>query len=367
MLASRPEPAQPKTTSMGRPRSPEAMPESDPAYPILSGMLGIVPASRWTFARVAANGGLVSLFGSRANVKGVAWLADELRCQRTKCPTGPRIAATLESLDGFDSGITLVFADAHTHFGILAILRTADLGPFTSSEITILTLGLDALSDRLSALRLQPPRQFAAERGDSEIGATATFSDQAFYVLDGDLKIVLAWSSEEQRRTALTGMRTQIAERLPIVLEETVRELTAAWATESVKHSGLARPVPFLVVRTRPLFGPAGLFTGVRIDRFQPPNSLTGAAAQFHVSPREVQVLALLLDGCHLDQIAQQLYITSSTVQDHIKSMLDKTLSHNRSELIARVLGWKSTLSSQAPIAQPNRVSAGQPTQRPNI
>ena len=152
------------------------------------------------------------------------------------------------------------------------------------------------------------------------------------------------------------------------MLEETVRELTAAWSTESVKHSGLARPVPFLVVRTRPLFGPAGLFTGVRIDRFQPPNSLTGAAAQFHISPREVQVLALLLDGYHLDQIAQQLYITSSTVQDHIKSMLDKTRSHNRSELIARVLGWKSTLSSVAPIGvhlQPNRRSADSPHQAP--
>ena len=65
--------------------------------------------------------------------------------------------------------------------------------------------------------------------------------------------------------------------------------------------------------------------------------------AQFHISPREVQVLALLLDGNHLDQTAKQLYITSSTVQDHIKSLMDKTRSRNRSELIARVLGWKST------------------------
>ena len=92
--------------------------------------------------------------------------------------------------------------------------------------------------------------------------------------------------------------------------------------------------------------GPAGLFIGVRIDRFQEPNSLTGAADRFHFSPREVQVLALLLDGNHLDQIAKQLHITSSTVQDHIKSMLDKTESRNRSELIARVLGWDSTPSA---------------------
>jgi hypothetical protein len=123
----------------------------------------------------------LSLFGSHANGKVLAWLADELRRQRTKCPTGPRIAATLESLDGFESGITLVFADARTHLGILAIFRTADLGPFTSSEITILTLG----SDRLSALRLELPQHIAAEPGDFEMDAISAFSDQAFYVLDG--------------------------------------------------------------------------------------------------------------------------------------------------------------------------------------
>ena len=60
---------------------------------------------------------------------------------------------------------------------------------------------------------------------------------------------------------------------------------------------GVAHPVPFLVVRTRPMSGPAGLFIGVRIDRFQPPHSLTGPAERFHISPRELQVLALLLDG----------------------------------------------------------------------
>jgi DNA-binding CsgD family transcriptional regulator len=93
--------------------------------------------------------------------------------------------------------------------------------------------------------------------------------------------------------------------------------------------------------------GPAGLFIGVRIDRFQPPNSLVRVAERFHISPREVQVLALLLDGKHIDQIGTQLSITSSTVQDHIKSMLDKTASNNRSELIARVLGWESTPSDR--------------------
>lgn len=322
----------------------EAMPLSDPAYPILSGILDVVPASRWTFARVAPSGDIVSIFGSHLNTEGEAGLADEFERQRAKSPTGPRIAATLGSLDGFQSGITLVFADARAYFGILTLLRTPELGSFTSSEISMLTFSLDALSERLSEIRLQPAHEHAvAQPSAGSRGSAGTASEEAFYVLDSDLQIVLAWSSEDQRRIALTGLHTRIAERLPVVLEETVRELTAAWSGESVKQPGRAQPVAFLVVRTQPMSGPAGLFIGVRIDRFQPANSLSGPASRFHISPREVQVLALLLDGRHLDQIAQQLHITSSTVQDHIKSMLDKTGSRNRSELIARILGWEST------------------------
>jgi DNA-binding CsgD family transcriptional regulator len=178
------------------------------------------------------------------------------------------------------------------------------------------------------------------------LGSASELPDEAFYVLDSDLQIVLAWNADGQRRIALTSLHTRIAERLPTVLEEAVRALTAGWSSGSMNQPGISRPVPFLVVRTQPMSGPAGLFIGVRIDRFQEPNSLTGAAHRFHISAREVQVLALLLDGKHLDQIAKQLHITSSTVQDHIRSMLVKTESGNRSELIARVLGWESTPSA---------------------
>jgi DNA-binding CsgD family transcriptional regulator len=320
-----------------------AMPQSDPAHSIVAGILRVVPASRWTFARVDQVGELVSFFGSESNGAGQARLEDEFKRQRAKVPLGPRIAATLGSLDDLASGITLLFADARANFGILTLLRTADLGPFTSSEISMLTFALDAASDRLSALRLHPPPPIEEELPEGALRP----AEGAFYVLDRDLQIVLAWSSEDQRRVALTGLQTRIAERLPMVLEDTVRELTQAWSGDPPQQrAGVARPVSFLVVRTQPMSGPTGLFVGVHVDRFRPANSLTGAADRYHISPREVQVLALLLDGSHLDQISDRLHITSSTVQDHIKSMLDKTESRNRSELIARVLGWESTPSA---------------------
>ncbi|HMD01419.1 MAG TPA: helix-turn-helix transcriptional regulator [Candidatus Baltobacteraceae bacterium] len=291
---------------------------------------------------------MAALFSSTGNGDEPSQFArDEFEHRRTTAKTGSRIAATLGPLGEFESGITLLFADARTDFGILTLLRTAELGPFTSSEISVLTLALDAASDRLSALRLQPvEHEPVVQHGHHERGLASESAESAFYVLDTDLQIVLAWSSEDQRRIALTGLHTRIAERLPPVLEETVRELTAGWSSGGAQEPGVGHPVPFLVIHTRPMSGPAGLFIGVRLDRFQPPNSLTGAAERFHISPREVQVLALLLDGNHLDQIATRLHITSSTVQDHIRNMLEKTSSRNRSELISRVLGWDSTPGS---------------------
>ncbi len=49
----------------------------------------------------------------------------------------------------------------------------------------------------------------------------------------------------------------------------------------------------------------------------------------------------MLLDGEKLEEIGRKLHIAASTVQHHVRSMVDKTESRNRTELIARVLGWE--------------------------
>lgn len=329
------------------------VPESDPAYPIIKAILRVVPASHWSFARLMPDGGLAGLLlDSKGNGAELLRLKDEFERQREKAKKGPRIAATLGPLGDFESGITLLFADANASFGILTLLRTSELGPFTSSEISVLALSLDGTSERLSALRLDSPKTGRQARPDGDdrpsVPERATeapeVSGESFYVLDPDFQIVLAWTAEQQRRVALTGLRTRIADRLPGVLEEAVRGLIADWRSDSgTQKTGIAHPVPFLVVRTQPMSGPAGLFIGVRIDRFKPPKSLRGPAARFQISPRELQVLAMLLDGERLEEIGKKLHIATSTVQHHVRRMVDKTESRNRTELIARVLGWEST------------------------
>jgi len=309
--------------------------------------LEVVPASRWAFARLKADGDLEKLLESGAGGASLEKLEGELERQRADVRTGPRIAAALGPLSEYESGVTLLFADDRSTFGILTLLRTTELGSFTSAEIGMLTLALVSTSDRLSALRLHSADDARGHGGPREASPPATVEDGSFYILDRDLQIVLAWSAEDRERIAITGLQTRIANRLPVVFEETVRDLTEGWgALPEGQASGVARPVPFLVVRTQPMSGPTGLFIGVHIDRYKTPNSLAGPAARYHISPREVQVLALLLDGEHLDEIGARLYITSSTVQDHVRSMVEKTGSRNRSELIARVLGWEVSRES---------------------
>jgi DNA-binding CsgD family transcriptional regulator len=329
----------------------ERLAKLDPARTIITMILRLVPVSHWAFARFAGDGNVNQLL-SKENGEGregdFAELKAEFILQRQRVHKGPRIAATLSPLTGeYESGLTLLFADQRANLGILVLQRTTELGPFTSSEIRTLTLALDSASELLSDLRLlQSPEGTLA---DSHLRMTfrespsvATEPDSSIYVLNRDFEIILAWTAEHGRDASPTTLNLQTTgQRLPSILEKAVRELTAAWGEESrTQVPGVSRPVPFVVIRTQPLSGPMGLCIGVLLERSAPRHSLTSAAERFNISAREVQTLSLLLHGATLDEIAEALHITASTVQDHIRSLLDKTGTHGRSEMIAKIFGW---------------------------
>ncbi len=60
--------------------------------------------------------------------------------------------------------------------------------------------------------------------------------------------------------------------------------------------------------------------------------------AQAHrLTPREVDVAALVLQGYSLKMVAQILYIAEGTVQTHMKNLYRKLGLHSKQELIALV------------------------------
>jgi hypothetical protein len=212
--------------------------EADPAYPIVTAILRVVPASRWAFARPQHDGELGNLLTSDTPGSALADLKSEHSRQREQAKTGSRIAATLGALGDYASGLTLIFADGKASFGILTLLRTREMGPFTSSEIAMLGLALESGSERLSLLRLHAgvAARSAADLHDDR-PSTDDVRDGESYVLDQDLQIVMTWTSQHERRAVLTGLRTRLAERLPAVLEDSM-----AAATRRVSSSSKSAP-----------------------------------------------------------------------------------------------------------------------------
>lgn len=60
-------------------------------------------------------------------------------------------------------------------------------------------------------------------------------------------------------------------------------------------------------------------------------------ALAYGLTGREVHVTRLCLQGCSTEQMAQALQVSPYTVQDHLKSIFDKTGARSRGELVGQV------------------------------
>jgi DNA-binding CsgD family transcriptional regulator len=65
---------------------------------------------------------------------------------------------------------------------------------------------------------------------------------------------------------------------------------------------------------------------------------LLDAMDRYGLTRRELDVLALIVQGASSREIARVLSIVPATVQDHVRSLCEKTGSRRRAELLARVL-----------------------------
>jgi DNA-binding CsgD family transcriptional regulator len=77
------------------------------------------------------------------------------------------------------------------------------------------------------------------------------------------------------------------------------------------------------------------------------PSPTPGSRIDSLLTPRELEVLALMATGATNSRIAEQLVITDGTVKSHVKRILRKLRSANRSEAIARYLRLTMTPPAQ--------------------
>jgi DNA-binding CsgD family transcriptional regulator len=92
------------------------------------------------------------------------------------------------------------------------------------------------------------------------------------------------------------------------------------------------------VLRIVPLgTGLAGC-VAIFVDTFNARGSVEAAARTFGLTKRETEVLKLLVAGSTNGEIARLLFVAASTAGDHVKSVMRKTGTTKRTEVVGKIL-----------------------------
>lgn len=142
-------------------------------------------------------------------------------------------------------------------------------------------------------------------------------------------------ASVQDRRWLFSETGSSLAEEIAM----RVREIFARHNGNLDYSAVVIRDGP-RTLRISRLEGPEALFAlTLEIDRSEA--NMTRAVSRYQLTRRQSEVLALLLDGSSAGDVARSLVISEYTAQGYVKCLLTKTSSHNRAEMVAKVLDWK--------------------------
>ncbi len=261
--------------------------------------------------------------------------------------TSPRRAATLSAatggdLDrsrrhrelrapsGFGDELRAVLTDGSTTWGALTLLRAADRAGFAPGDADLVESVTVPLAEGLRrAMLLNDPRQGGEdERADG------------FVMLGSDNSIVFADLPAETWLADLAGDRR--ADSLPPVVAAVAaraRSIATGRAPDQAIARARVRAVSgqWLIVRGTTLGEVTDGQTAVMIEPARSHELAPLAAEAYELTERERAVTELVAEGLATGAIADRLYISAWTVQDHLKSIFAKVGVRTRGEMIARV------------------------------
>ncbi len=171
------------------------------------------------------------------------------------------------------------------------------------------------------------------------IDVMALRSNPKLIVLDDSLRIVFADWTAMLTLLRLAKNPEEPMDVLPSPLHEAVLDAVASWQNKRA-HECVVEPLPDVVLRISKLSGVSHSFVAVFCESRMRRDDVKLAASTYSLTRRERDVLTLVLRGLTSVEIAHELVISETTVGDYFKQLLRKTGAKNRTEMIARVLGW---------------------------
>ena len=160
-----------------------------------------------------------------------------------------------------------------------------------------------------------------------------------FVVLDEGYRIAIAEPRLDVFLADL-GLDERPEGRLPEPIEHAVHHVAADALAGRQEAGGAALALRNLLVRVCVLVGPAGACVAVTLERLRERDPLGSAALRFRLTQREVDVLALVLEGLETAEIATRLGITAHTVGEYFKHLRRKIGATSRAAMLARVFQW---------------------------
>lgn len=157
----------------------------------------------------------------------------------------------------------------------------------------------------------------------------------SIFVIDEELRLLFHRSDPRERRSDCLPAHGALP---PLVARVVTEMLKTEGIAAREGHPCVAAPNGSIVVRLMRLEGPQTTFA-VLVERFKRRDHLNLFAERYALSQREREVLALLVKGAKNAEIAHHLKVAETTAIFHVKRLLAKTDSRNRTELVAKVVG----------------------------
>jgi DNA-binding CsgD family transcriptional regulator len=243
------------------------------------------------------------------------------------CPERSTRYRDLLAPSGIPFELRAAFVARGRCWGAVHVARGREGGDFTDDDARALAAVTGAVADGIrTSLRFD-----AARRGDDP-------SAPGLVVLDASNQIELVTPPAIDLLAAL---------RSPAVSADAVPSPLVALATfargrandPDQRHDVIAVPSPsgWITLHASLPQASASSQVAIVLERSASPQTTALRLEVEGVTPREREIATLLAQGLSNAEIAEALVLSPYTVQDHIKSLFEKTQVGSRQELVARV------------------------------
>ena len=236
---------------------------------------------------------------------------------------------------GVDDVASLVFRDQYGCWGWLDLWRMGDARPFSAGEKAVLAAiatPVTAILRRCQGRTFEKPTSLPERSGpvvlvlSSHLEVRAQTPDTERYLRalippDGDGRPIPAGAYNVAAQ--LLAVEAGVDHHQP---SARVHLTGGGWMTLRAARVRAPRPTDEEDI-------------AVTIEPTSPAERLTLFARSHALSPRETELLERLAQGVDTRTLAQDLFVSEHTVQDHLKAIFAKTGARNRRTLLSRVSG----------------------------